>query len=138
MKYYIIATLIAFLLGVVMTFALALAIRHTRRVRNKLLSSATTQTERKKALKKAEFSKLVLALVLMTYFLGVFIGVYATVLDISQLGVLLAYIGTPTTVAIGFYAWKAKAENVVKIKREYSKETEGIPVDLNNVGGNQY
>ena len=118
MKYYIIATLIAFLLGVVMTFALALAIRHTRRVRNKLLSSATTQTERKKALKKAEFSKIVL--------------------DISQLGVLLAYIGTPTTVAIGFYAWKAKAENVVKIKREYSKETEGIPVDLNNVGGNQY
>ena len=43
------------------------------------------------------------------------------------------YVGTPTAGAIGFYSWKAKAENVVKIKKANPEETEGIPVDLNNI-----
>ena len=57
----------------------------------------------------------------------------ALVLDVSQLGVFLAYVGTPTATVIGFYSWKAKAENVVKIKKANPEETEGMPVDLNNV-----
>lgn len=83
--------------------------------------------------RKLEFSKIVLALVLLTYFVGVVIGVKISLIDISQLGVLLAYIGTPTAAAIGFYCWKAKAENIVKIKKENPEETAGIPVDLNNI-----
>lgn len=83
--------------------------------------------------RKAEFSKIVLALVLLTYFVGVFIGVKISLIDISQLGVLLAYIGTPTAAAIGFYCWKAKAENLIKIKRDNPEETKDIPVDLNNI-----
>lgn len=86
-----------------------------------------------KARRKLEFSKIVLALVLLTYFVGVFIGVKISLIDVSQLGVLLAYIGTPTAAAIGFYCWKAKAENIVKIKRDNPEETQGIPVDLNNI-----
>ena len=74
-----------------------------------------------------------LALVLLTYFVGVFIGVKISLIDISQLGVLLAYIGTPTAAAIGFYCWKAKAENLVKIKRDNPEETKDIPIDLNNI-----
>ena len=85
------------------------------------------------ARRKAEFSKIVLALVLLTYFVGVFIGVKISLIDISQLGVLLAYIGTPTAAAIGFYCWKAKAENLVKIKRDNPEETKDIPIDLNNI-----
>ena len=76
---------------------------------------------------------LVLWAVLCTYFAGFGVGVWAVVLDASQLGVFLAYVGTPTATVIGFYSWKAKAENVVKIKKANPEETEGMPVDLNNV-----
>lgn len=85
------------------------------------------------AARKFEFSKLFLFAVLFTYFVGVVVGVWAVLIDISQLGVLLAYIGTPTATAIGFYSWKAKAENVVKIKQAHPEATEGMPVDLNNI-----
>jgi Na+/H+ antiporter NhaD/arsenite permease-like protein len=83
--------------------------------------------------RKIEFSKLVLVLVLLTYFVGVYIGVKISLIDTSQLGVLLAFIGTPTAAAIGFYTWKAKAENVIKIKKSNPEETENIPIDLNNI-----
>lgn len=43
------------------------------------------------------------------------------------------YVGTPAATAIGFYSWKAKAENVVKIKQANQTATEGMPVDLNNI-----
>lgn len=83
---------------------------------------------------KIEFSKLFLSAVLLTYFAGFALGVWVVVtIDPSQLGVLLAYVATPTAVAIGFYSWKAKAENVVKIKKANPAETDGIPVDLNNI-----
>ena len=82
---------------------------------------------------KNEFSKLVLSAVLLTYFAGFVIGARAVALDPSQLGVFLAYVGTPAATAIGFYSWKAKAENVVKIKQANPTATEGMPVDLNNI-----
>lgn len=89
--------------------------------------------EGKRSRRKIECSKLVLWAVLCTYFAGFGVGVWAVVLDVSQLGVFLAYVGTPTATVIGFYSWKAKAENVVKIKKANQEETEGMPVDLNNV-----
>ena len=73
--------------------------------------------EGKQSRRKIECSKLVLWAVLCTYFAGFGVGVWAVVLDVSQLGVFLAYVGTPTATVIGFYSWKAKAENVVKIKK---------------------
>lgn len=92
-----------------------------------------TAVNKLKSPRKLEFSKIVLTFVLLTYFVGVFIGVKVSLIDFSQLGVLLAYIGTPTAAAIGFYCWKAKAENIVKIKKDNPEETEGISVDLNNI-----
>lgn len=83
--------------------------------------------------RKIEFSKLIIALVLFTYFVGVYIGVKIALIDVAQISALLAYIGTPTATAIGFYCWKAKAENIIKIKRENPEETKGIPVDVNNI-----
>ncbi|MCQ4936727.1 MULTISPECIES: hypothetical protein [Anaerotignum] len=82
---------------------------------------------------KFEFSKLILLAVLATYFWGLSVGTKIVFMDFTQLGVWLAYIGTPTTIAIGFYAWKAKAENIVKIKQANPTETEGVPIDLNNI-----
>lgn len=99
-----------------------------------LIDAGRRKRRRKKGTaRKFEFSKLFLSAVLFTYFVGVVVGVWAVVIDLSQLGVLLAYIGTPTATAIGFYSWKAKAENVVKIKQANPEATEGMPVDLNSI-----
>lgn len=86
----------------------------------------------KKKRHRLEFSKLVLLLVMATYFVGVGIGVKIVLIDFTQLGVLLTYIGAPTATAIVFYAWKAKAENLVKIKKANPEIVEN-PVDIGNV-----
>lgn len=107
--------------------------RRSKKRRRARSRTANTAGNEKRTDGKIEFSKLFLSAVLLTYFAGFGLGVWAVTIDISQLGVFLVYVGTPTTVAIGFYSWKAKAENVVKIKKANPAETEGIPVDLNNI-----
>ncbi len=121
--------LVAFLVGAAVCGAVYTVILAVRQLRKDKRDGVQTL----KSPRKLEFSKIVLALVLLTYFVGVFIGVKISLIDITQLGVLLAYIGTPTAAAIGFYCWKAKAENIIKIKRDNPEETKGIPVDLNSV-----
>ena len=79
------------------------------------------------------FTKLVLVAVLFTYFVGLYIGIKVTLIDYSQFGVLATYIATPTTTVIALYCWKAKAENIIKIKKGYPEETKDISVDLNNI-----
>ena len=114
--------------------ALALIERRQYRKRRHARSrAAQTVKEEKGTARKIEFSKLVLSAVLLTYFAGFGLGFWAVLVAISQLGVFLAYVGTPTATFIGFYSWKAKAENVVKIKKANPTETEGLPVDLNNI-----
>ena len=68
---------------------------------------------RKQEQRKTEFSKIVLLLVMATYFVGLIVGIRIVLLDTGQLSALLLYIGGPTTTAIAFYAWKAKAENLL-------------------------
>lgn len=116
--------LISFAAGMLGGIAVLLLFRPRRRKRR----SDETGNRR-----KIEFSKLVLSAVLFTYFGGFGVGLWAVIVDPAQLGVFLVYIGTPTATVIGFYSWKAKAENVVKIKKANPDETEGIPVDLNNI-----
>lgn len=91
--------------------------------------------EKKKSKKKFKpnFTKAVLVAVLFTYFLGLAIGIKVTLIDFEQFGVLATYIATPTTTVIALYCWKAKAENLVKIKKGYPEETKDIPIDLNNI-----
>lgn len=64
--------------------------------------------------KKIEYSKLVLALVMSTYFLGVGIGAFVVFQSNGELSALLTFIGAPVATAIGFYYWKAKNENIQK------------------------
>ena len=80
--------------------------------------------------KKVEFSKGILIAVLITYFVGVVIGTIV-VLDQApdQLTALLPFIGAPTAVAIGFYAWKAKNENMNKYKPSESIATDGFEME---------
>lgn len=120
----------AFITGAIITLWIFAMIIRKNNARRRLQYSAAEGPAKRR---KVEFSKLVLVLVLLTYFIGVFVGVKVTFIDFSQLGVLLAFIGTPTAAAIGFYAWKAKAENIIKIKKDNPEETDGIPVDVNNI-----
>ncbi len=87
----------------------------------------------RKGLPKPNFTKAVLVAVLCTYFVGLYVGIRVTLADYSQFGVLATYIAAPTTTVIALYCWKAKAENIIKIKQGHPKETEGAPVDLNNI-----
>lgn len=91
------------------------------------------KTKDGRKLPKPNFTKAVLVAVLCTYFVGLYVGIRVTLTDYSQFGVLATYIAAPTTTVIALYCWKAKAENIIKIKQGHSKETEGVPVDLNNI-----
>ena len=93
----------------------------------------TATPKRKRKLPKPNFTKAVLVAVLSTYFVGVYIGIKVTILDYSQFGVLATYIATPTTTVIALYCWKAKAENIIKIKKGNPEETKDFSIDLNNI-----
>lgn len=77
-------------------------------------------------MKKFEFSKLIICLVMLTYFVGLGFGMFiiwylvrggaATSYVSTALCGLFSYIGAPVAVAIAFYSYKAKAENVEKIR----------------------
>ena len=69
---------------------------------------------------------------MITYFVGLIVGVKITMIDTAQLGVLLAYIGAPTGITIGFYCWKSKAENMIKIAKS-NPDVPMAPVDLNTI-----
>jgi hypothetical protein len=126
-------------MGTVLTFAAAIAAGFAGGIAAVLLIERRGATKRRKETKtkrnrrRIETSKLVLWAVLSTYFAGFGVGLWAVIVDVSQLGVFLAYVGTPTATVIGFYSWKAKAENVVKIKKANPEATEGAPIDLNNI-----
>ncbi len=68
--------------------------------------------------RRIEFTKLVLLAVMLTYFLTVGVGAYLSFVDTTQYSTLAVLVGAPVTTAIGFYAWKAKAENVLKYKND--------------------
>lgn len=64
------------------------------------------------------YTKILVAAVMATYFLGFVLGGILVCLFPEHLGEWLTYIGVPTATAIGFYCWKAKAENMLKIRQE--------------------
>ncbi len=78
--------------------------------------------------KKNTFTKSIMSIVVLLYFVGALLGgalvILAAIIDLRLGGALdtamfiayAAYIGGPTTTAIGFYAWKSKAENLLKIE----------------------
>lgn len=93
------------------------------------------QHSKKKAKKpkRREFKKLLVVLVLGSYFVGVVFGIYITFrYDYTQLAPLLTFIGAPTTGAILSYCYVIRTENAIKLKQQYPKETEGYSVDINN------
>lgn len=113
-----------------------LRLKHERNAYRKQLSQknkTTEAAEEEVTKKRIEFSKAILLVVMLTYFVAVGIGVWLSLVDPMQYSTLAMLVGAPTAVAIGFYAWKAKAENVLKIRKENPQETEGTPFDPGSI-----
>jgi len=119
--------------GVIAAFLLVFTVVAVQNKRARKRRAKTRNKDSPQSGRKMEFSKYIVHAFLVPYFFGVGAGFYIVLKDTPQLGVWLAFVGTPVATAAGFYFWKAKAENIVKIKRENPAETEGVPVDLNNI-----
>ena len=84
--------------------------------------------------KTANFSKSIMSTLVLLYFIGFVMGTVLVVtaaivdiklgnpLDTSMFVAYAAYLGGPTATAIGFYAWKSKAENVLKIGKSFGAD----------------
>lgn len=86
-----------------------------------------TSFKRKKKAKpkKREFTKQIVAAVLLTYFLGVAIGAVVVLRTApDQLYAYLTFIGAPTATTVGFYCWKAKNENMNKHPSAFTQPPE--------------
>ncbi len=79
--------------------------------------------EKLKQGKYFSFTKIVLGVVMLMWLYGIALGSVIMVRIVSEfpdsavqayLG-MLTYIGAPVSVAIGFYAWKSKHENLTKL-----------------------
>jgi len=94
------------------------------------------------------FTKITMCVLYLLFVIGALIGsalvIFSALWDVKQ-GVPIdqgmfvayaAYLGTPTAVAIGFYAWKSKAENLLKIKSslDNTESTENHPL-LDTIAG---
>ena len=67
---------------------------------------------------KWEFSKIVLAIIVFVYFGVTAVLCFVVVTAHDHAAELVDLVKAPTLTAIGFYAWKAKCENVLKIPRK--------------------
>ena len=80
------------------------------------------------------FSKSIMSTIVFLYLAGALIGGVLVIvsafvdirlqvpIDTSMFMAYAAYLGGPTATAIGFYAWKSKAENVLKIGQSFKSE----------------
>lgn len=67
--------------------------------------------------KHIEFSKIVLAGVMLCFFGVTAVGMYLCLfVDCTLYSILTTFVGSAATVALSWYSWKAKAENVAKIE----------------------
>ena len=67
--------------------------------------------------RKLGATKIIIFSILLTYYIAFVVGVWVVVAkDVYQLSTLLTFVGGVTAFAVAFYCWKAKAENMLKIK----------------------
>lgn len=70
--------------------------------------------------RKRETSKVVLTVVLVVCFIFTGIIIYGWLLwDRADAAGLAGVILAPAATALGFYSWKAKAENEIKLQKRY-------------------
>lgn len=122
--------LLFFIIGFVLAFAVMYIanIPYIRKKRQKRKEEAREHPE-----KKFGATKVIIFSILITYFVAFTIAVWVVVTkDIYQLSVLLTFVGSVTAFAVAFYCWKAKAENLLKIKAA-NPELMGTLTDFSNM-----
>ena len=74
-----------------------------------------------KTKKRFEFSKIVAVIgMAMWVFVNLFaLAMIALTLDLSPLAYVIGSVDAVVAVVLGFYYWKAKAENQIKLRQEY-------------------
>ena len=83
--------------------------------------------------RKLAATKIIIFSILVTYYISFAVGVWVVVTkDVYQLSTLLAFVGGVTVFAVAFYCWKAKAENLLKIKAAHPELT-GALVDFSSM-----
>lgn len=97
------------------------------------------------------FTKSILSIVMLLYFMGAILGTVLVIINTAytmRMGWVIdpqfyiayaTYLGGPTATAIAFYAWKSKAENLLKIHYGNASKTDKEPLDISvlaNMGGN--
>lgn len=84
--------------------------------------------KRSRHAKKREFSKIMAVIAVTMWLLVNLFGmvVVAITLDASPLAYILPSIDAVVGVVLGFYYWKARAENEIKLKKIY-KDSDGGP-----------
>lgn len=124
-----------YLLFFIIGFALAVAVLflcnlpYIKRQRRKRKEELQQHPE-----KKTGTTKIVLFSILLTYYIAFAVGVWVVVTkDVYQLSALLTFAGGVTAAAVAFYCWKAKAENLLKIKAAYPELT-GALSDFSSMG----
>ena len=98
---------------------------------------------------KQNFTKSYMSVVIYLYFIGALLGgvlvglsAFADLYNQRQVDPQMfiayaAYLGGPTATAIGFYAWKSKSENLLKIQQGLKMDCAPIDISvLANMGGN--
>ena len=95
---------------------------------------------------KLTFHKVIMVIIMLLYFVGAILGVIMVVwsaiadvsngrpIDSAMFIAFAAYIGGPVGTAIGFYSWKSKAENLVKIQNSF-KKSQTLAETLANMKG---
>ena len=99
------------------------------------MESKSSRGERR-AEKENTFSKSIMSTIVLLYIIGAMLGTILVTasaivdvmqyrpLDASMFIAYAAYLGGPTATSIIFYAWKSKAENVLKIGQSFKVEEE--------------
>lgn len=82
---------------------------------------------------KITTTKVVLFSILFTYYAAFMLAVYVVIFcNTDALSDLLTFVGGATVFAVAFYCWKAKAENLEKIKKR-SPDMESSLSDFANM-----
>lgn len=122
--------LLFFIIGFILAFAVMYLVNlpYMRKRRQKRKEEAAKHPE-----KKFGATKVIIFSILITYYIAFAIAVWVVVTkDVYQLSVLLTFVGGVTAFAVAFYCWKAKAENLLKIKAA-SPELMGTLSDFSNM-----
>lgn len=98
----------------------------------------TAKRKRKKRLaehpeEKIQTTKVIVFSVMVTYHITFLLGVWVVVArDASMITMLFSFVGGVSAIALAFYCWKSKAENLLKIKKEHP-DMEGTLSDFSNM-----